>query len=289
MPVLSESRLSQLLTHPPLLCPGVHDALSAAIAEQVGFKAVYLSGAAVAYTRLGMPDIGLVGMTEMADTLARICERVSVPVVIDGDTGFGNAIGAQRTVRAFERAGAAAIQLEDQAFPKRCGHLREKTLVPTGEMVGKLRAALDARREMLIIARTDAIGVEGFDAAMERAERYVQAGVDLLFVEGPESDAQLAEIIRRFGGRLPLMVNMIEGGVTPMHSTAELGEMGFSLVIFPGGLMRALSWAAQNYLTSLHTHGTTDPFRDRMFDFTGLNTLLGTKAILEEGKRYDLS
>ncbi len=286
-PTTCPDDLLHLLRTPPLLVPGVHDALSAAMAEQAGFKAVYLSGAAVAYTRLGSPDIGLVAMTEMADVLARIRERVALPIVIDGDTGFGNAIGVQRTVRAFERAGASAIQIEDQAFPKRCGHLRQKSLIPAAEMAGKIRAALDARDETLIIARTDAIGVEGFAAALDRAELYREAGADLIFVEGPESDEQLAAIVERFAGQVPLMANMVEGGTTPIHTAAELGAMGFSLVIFPGGLVRALSWAAQRYFASLAEHGTTDPFRDRMFNFTELNQLLGTDAILAKGKLYD--
>jgi len=287
MPRPLRTSLDSLLAAPPLLVPGVHDALSAAMAEQAGFRAVYLSGAAVAYTRLGGPDIGLVGMTEMEDVLARIRDRISLPIVIDADTGFGNAIGVQRTVRAFERAGAAAIQIEDQAFPKRCGHLRDKAVIPTAEMVGKLRAALDARNETLIIARTDAIGPEGFDAALDRAEAYRDAGADLVFVEGPESDAQLQGVVARLGGSVRLMANMVEGGRTPIHTAAELGAMGFSLVIFPGGLMRALTWAAQRYFASLAEHGTTDPYRDRMFDFTELNRLLGTDAILAEGRKYD--
>jgi 2-methylisocitrate lyase-like PEP mutase family enzyme len=223
----------------------------------------------------------------MADVLARIRERVALPIVIDGDTGFGNAIGVQRTVRAFERAGASAIQIEDQAFPKRCGHLRQKSLIPAAEMAGKIRAALDARDQTLIIARTDAIGVEGFPAALDRAALYREAGADLIFVEGPESDAQLSAIVERFAGQVPLMANMVEGGTTPIHTVSELGAMGFALVIFPGGLMRALAWAAQRYFASLAEHGTTDPFRDRMFNFTELNQLLGTDAILAKGRLYD--
>ena len=166
-----------------LVCPGVYDAFSAALAEQAGFDALYLSGASIAYSSLGSPDIGLVSVTETADVLGRIRERVALPVVVDADTGFGNALNTRRTVRMFERAGASAIQLEDQTFPKRCGHLRDKRLVPPAEMAGKLRAALDAREHALIIARTDAIAVEGFEAAMERAELYLQAVDDILFID----------------------------------------------------------------------------------------------------------
>lgn len=177
-----QTRLAQ---HEILLAPGVFDALSALLAEQAGFEAVYLSGASVAYTRLGRPDIGLVTANEVESTVANIRERIAIPLIVDADTGFGNAINVQRTVRMLERAGASAIQLEDQSLPKRCGHLDGKTLVSASEMVGKIRAALDARQSTatLIIARTDAVAVEGLDAAFERAERYAEAGADVLFVE----------------------------------------------------------------------------------------------------------
>jgi 2-methylisocitrate lyase-like PEP mutase family enzyme len=270
-----------------VLCPGVYDALTASLAEAAGFQAVYLSGAQVAYTKLGRPDIGLVSMTEMADTLAHIRERIALPIVIDGDTGFGNAIGAQRTIRVFERAGADAVQIEDQAFPKRCGHLRDKLLIPAQEMAGKIRACVDARDKTLIIARTDAIAVEGFDAACDRAELYLAAGADVLFLEAPETEEQLAAIPARFGGRAKLMANMIEGGRTPMHDAAQLATLGYQIVIFPGALVRALSFAAKDFFATLHRDGTTAAFRDRMYDFNGLNALLGTDAILAEGRKYD--
>lgn len=270
-----------------VLCPGVYDALTASMAETAGFEAVYLSGASVAYTRLGRPDIGLVSMTEMADTLAHIRERVAIPIMVDGDTGFGNALGAQRTIRVFERAGASAVQIEDQSFPKRCGHLRDKTLIAPGEMAGKIRACVDARDQALIIARTDAIAVEGIGRALERAELYLQAGADVLFLEAPEDEAQLAEIPRHFGTRAKLMANMIEGGRTPMHDARHLAQLGYQIVIFPGALVRALSFAARDFFETLRRDGTTDAFRNRMFDFTGLNDLLGTDAILADGRRYD--
>jgi len=272
---------------PPVLCPGVYDALSAALVEQAGFEAAYLSGANLAYTRLGAPDIGLVSMAELADATARIRERVALPVVVDADTGFGNALNVRRTVRVLERAGATAIQLEDQGFPKRCGHLRDKTLVPKAEMVGKLRAALDAREHTLIVARTDAIAVEGFDRALDRAEAYAEAGADVLFIEAPETRAQMEAIAARFAPRLPLLANMVEGGRTPLASAEELGGIGFRLVIFPGGTVRALAHALRDYFASLKAHGTTLPFRDRMFDFDGLNGLLGTDAILRAGRAYE--
>jgi 2-methylisocitrate lyase-like PEP mutase family enzyme len=214
-----------------LLAPGVYDALTALVAQQAGFEAVYLSGASIAYTRLGRSDIGLTTATEVAQTLAHITDRVSVPVIVDADTGFGNALNTQRTVRDFERAGAAMIQIEDQTFPKRCGHLDGKGVVPVGEMQGKLRAALDARHDKntLILARTDAVAVEGLDAALERAERYLECGVDALFIEALRSDEQMNRACAQFANRVPLLANMVEGGKTPVQSAAELGERGFKI------------------------------------------------------------
>jgi len=269
--------------------PGCYDGLSALLIEQAGFPCAYLSGAALAYTRFGRSDVGLVSMSEVAETLALVTDRVAIPVIVDADTGFGNALNVQRTVRGFERAGAAAIQLEDQSTPKRCGHLAGKSLIGADEMVGKIKAALDARRsaETLIIARTDAIAVEGFDAAIERAERFVEAGADILFVEAPQSDAQLAAVTTRFKSRIPLLANMVEGGKTPIHPAAELQEMGFSVVIFAAGLARAFAHMAQEYLQSLRHAGGTMPFRNRMLDFDGLNAVIGTPELLAKGKSYD--
>ena len=209
------------LTEPrALLAPGVYDALTALIAEQAGFEAVYLSGGAVAYTQLDRSDIGLTTATETANVLARIADRIHIPIIVDGDTGYGNALNTYRTVQLFERAGAAMIQLEDQTFPKRCGHLTGKNVVSTQEMCGKLRAALDARRssETLIMARTDAIAVEGIEAAFERAEAYAACGVDALFIEALRTSSDVDAACRRFGQRLPLLANMVEGGKTPVRT-----------------------------------------------------------------------
>ena len=271
-----------------LIAPGVFDGLTAALAEQAGFEALYLSGAAVAYTRLGRPDIGLSTMSEMLDTLALIADRVALPVIIDADTGHGNALNAQRTMRLFERAGASALQVEDQTFPKRCGHLADKSLIPLSEMAGKIAAMADARRsdQTLIIARTDAIAVEGFQAAIDRAEAYLEAGADALFIEAPRTGDELARVARTFAGRVPMMANMVEGGATPIRSAGDLQAMGFDLVIFPGGIVRALAHAAQAYYASLHAHGSNQPFADRMLDFDGLNQLIGTPELLETGQRF---
>ena len=282
--------LAQRLQQPKaLLAPGIYDALTALVAEQAGFEALYLSGASIAYTRLGRSDVGLTTATEVADTLARITERVALPVIVDADTGFGHALNTQRTVRAFERAGAAMVQLEDQTFPKRCGHLDGKGVVPVAEMCGKLRAALDARhsKDTLILARTDAVAVEGFDAAMERAEQYLACGVDALFIEAVRSPEQMKAACGRFAARIPMLANMVEGGKTPVHSAAALGELGYRIVIFPGGTARAVSHLLRRYYASLHQHQTTAPFKDEMLDFDQLNALIGTPELLELGKRYE--
>ena len=282
--------LKERLTRKPILvAPGVYDGLTASIAATAGFEALYLSGAAVAYTRLGRPDIGLTSVTEMADTMALIADRVEVPVIIDADTGFGNALNAQRTMRQYERAGAAALQVEDQAYPKRCGHLKDKTLIPAVEMAGKIKAMADARASdaTLIVARTDAIAVEGFDAATDRAEAYLEAGADVLFIEAPQTRDQLGQICTRFARRVPLLANMVEGGATPMHDAADLEGLGFAVVIFPGGVVRALARTAQDYYASLRANGTNAPFADRMHDFDGLNAVIGTAEMLARGKSYD--
>ncbi|RZJ11196.1 MAG: isocitrate lyase/PEP mutase family protein [Haliea sp.] len=272
-----------------LLAPGVYDGLTALMAEQAGFEALYLSGASVAYTRLGRPDIGLVTASEMADTLARITERVRVPVIADADTGFGNALNTQRTVRAYERAGAAMVQLEDQVFPKRCGHLDGKTLVPVQEMCGKLKAALDARvsHDTLILARTDAVAVEGLEAALQRAEAYLACGVDALFIEALRTPEQMDVACGQFAARVPLLANMVEGGKTPVLSAAELGERGFRIAIFPGGTARAVTHTLSRYYDSLRSHGSTTPMRASMLDFEQINTLLGTSELLAEGRQYE--
>ena len=272
-----------------LLAPGVYDALSALLAEQAGFEALYLSGASIAYTRLGRSDVGLTTFSEVADALARITERVSLPVIVDADTGFGNALNVMRTVKGLERAGAAMIQLEDQTFPKRCGHLDGKSVVPVQEMVGKLKAALDARssKDTLILARTDALATDGLDAALERAERYLECGVDALFIEALRTPEQMDVACRLFGQRIPLLANMVEGGKTPVQDAAELETRGFRIVIFPGGTARAVAHTLQRYFASLQQHQTTAPWQKQMLDFAGLNEVIGTVELMATGKRYE--
>jgi 2-methylisocitrate lyase-like PEP mutase family enzyme len=258
------------------------------MAERAGFEALYLSGASIAYTKLGSPDIGLITLNELESVVGNVCERSALPIIVDADTGFGNALNVQRTIKLLERAGAAAIQIEDQSLPKRCGHLDGKTLVNAFEMNGKIKAALDARsnNDTVIIARTDAIGVEGYDLAMERAAGFIESGADILFIEAFQNVKQIAGAVEQFGDKIPLLVNMVEGGKTPMLPAAELETMGFSVVIFPGGLVRAIAHTAEQYFASLNEMGSTRDYQNRMFNFEELNELLGTDRILEAGKQY---
>jgi 2-methylisocitrate lyase-like PEP mutase family enzyme len=282
--------LKQRLQQPDILiAPGVYDAFSALMVERAGFEAMYLSGASIAYTRLGAPDIGLVSFSEVCETLATIRERSAVPVIIDADTGYGNALNVQRTVMRLERAGAAAIQLEDQTSPKRCGHLDGKSLISSAEMVGKIKAALDIRasHQTLIIARTDAVAVDGFDAALERAEAYVDAGADVLFIEAVRDVSQMRLLTERFAARVPLLANMVEGGKTPLKNARQLQDIGYRLAIFPGGTVRAVAHALDAYFTELKSTGSNQGNLTRMFDFDGLNALLDTKAILQRARRYE--
>ena len=272
-----------------LLAPGIYDALSGLIAEQAGARAVYLSGASIAYTRFGRSDVGLVSASEVHDTLAAVTDRIQIPVIVDADTGFGNALNVQRTIRNFERAGAAAIQIEDQSFPKRCGHLDGKTLISKDEMVGKIKAAIDARKETntLIIARTDARGVEGLSEAIDRAQAYQEAGADILFIEAPHSVDEMKLIRKSFGEDISLLANMVEGGKTPIKTANDLKSLGFNIVIFPGGAVRAATFQLQQYYAGLIENGSTLEFSDSMHNFDSLNSVIGTPELLKLGKKYE--
>ena len=272
-----------------ILAPGIYDALTGLIAAKAGAEAVYLSGASIAYTRFGRSDIGLVSVSEVHDTLAAITDRIDMPVIVDADTGFGNALNVQRTVRQFERVGASAIQLEDQSFPKRCGHLAGKTLVSKNEMVGKIKASLDARKNenTVIIARTDARAVEGLDAAFDRAAAYRDAGADILFIEAPQSLEEMKNITATFGNELPLLANMVEGGKTPIASATELEDIGYHLAIFPGGAVRAIAHHLSGYYSGLLRDGNNEKFSEKMYDFDGLNEVIGTKELLAQGIKYE--
>jgi len=281
--------LKSIIKTETLLAPGIYDALSGLIAEQSGAQAVYLSGASIAYTRFGRSDVGLVSVSEVHDTLAAVTDRIKIPIIVDADTGFGNALNVQRTVRNFERAGAAAIQIEDQSFPKRCGHLDGKVLIKIDEMVGKVKAAVDARKtsDTLIIARTDARAVEGLQEAIDRAHIYEEAGADILFIEAPRSVDELKIIRKSFHLNTPLLANMVEGGKTPVKTADDLKSLGFNIVIFPGGAVRAATFQLQEYYAGLLENGSNAEFSKRMHDFDSLNAVIGTPELLSIGKKYE--
>ena len=259
-------RLRGLIGRPghPLLLPGAPNALTARIIEDLGFEAVYLSGAGIANSYLGAPDIGLLTMPEVVGHISATRDAVGLPIVVDGDTGFGNALGMQRTVRMFERAGASGIQIEDQVAPKRCGHFSGKAVISAEEMVGKVRAATDARTDddFVIIARTDSRAELGFDEACDRAARYLDAGADVAFVEAPRSLDELQAIPARVPGRH--LVNMVEGGLTPITPLAELGDFGFSIVLYANMAMRAAITGMQSALSHLLSAGDSIAVNDRI-------------------------
>lgn len=271
-----------------IIAPGVFDPLTALLAEQAGFSAAYISGASVSYTLLGRPDLGFVTLSQLADTLERMHQRVAIDLIVDADTGFGNALNVIHTVKTFERAGASAIQLEDQQMPKRCGHLSGKQLINADEMVGKVKAATDARasEDTLIIARTDGIAVEGLNAALDRAMAYKDAGADILFIEAPKSEQDMARIVKHFNGTIPLLANMVDGGDPAVHNAKSLHEAGFSLVITAGSMARAMAFAAEQTLQRLRNDGTTAGMSEQMLSFAGLNQRIGLPEMLERSEAY---
>ena len=254
---------------------GAHDGLTATLAERAGLEAVYQGGYAVAAHHHGLPDIGLVGLSDVAESLRRITAVASIPVIVDADTGYGSEPGVRRSVLELESAGAAAIQIEDQVFPKRCGHMEGKSVIPRDEMVLKVRAALTARRnpDTLIIARTDALQGHGLDDAIERCNAYAEAGADVTFVDAPRSREQLEEIARRVDG--PLLSNMSETGRTPPLTADELQQLGYSIVIFPSTQTWLFARVYQELLDELVATGTSMGMRDRMMPFDDVNELLG--------------
>jgi 2-methylisocitrate lyase-like PEP mutase family enzyme len=253
-----------------MLVPGAGNALSARVIEDLGFEAVYVSGAGVTNMYLGIPDLAFISLPELADHTTAIRDAVSLPIIVDGDTGFGNALNVRHTVRRLERAGANAIQLEDQVMPKKCGHFTGKAVIPMAEMVGKVKAAVDARQDedFLVVARTDARAVEGFDAAIERAARYVEAGADILFVEAPESLEEVRRIPQLLSA--PQMINIVVGGKTPVLDQSELAAMGYGLTLYANAALQGAILGMQRALGSLKTHGRLDetpellaPFQER--------------------------
>lgn len=281
-------RLRELLSGDQLLvAPGAYDALSARLIEEAGFAAVYMTGFGTAASLLGRPDIGLVSATEMVDQARRIAGCVSVPVIADADTGYGNPINVIRTVRDYERAGVAGIHIEDQLMPKRCGHLTGKTLVPAEDMEAKIRAAVAARTDpdLVLIARTDARAVEGLESALRRARLYLDAGADMLFVEAPEDEAEIERVATEFAG-VPLLFNWAEGGRTPAISLARLDELGFRLVIFPIGALLSAAVSVRRYLTTLLQDGTPDAVLSDLPTITEFVDTLGIAEVRELEARF---
>lgn len=279
--LLKESRL--------IMAPGVADAMNARLVAKEGFEAIYMTGSGTASTRLGLPDIGLLTMTEMVDNAERIADAAEIPLIADADTGYGNPINVMRTVRAYERAGVAAIHIEDQQWPKRCGHFSGKTLVPAEEMVNKIKAAVDAKHDgdFMIIARTDAYSVEGYNAAMDRAAMYVEAGADIIFVEELRTVEQLAEVPKRF--KVPALYNMGGSGKTPFLTADEIEELGFSIVIYPNFLMRAAIHAAQSVLRELKSTGSLEGIFKRLSGWEERHELLRMSEIQALEKKYGIS
>lgn len=281
-------RLRELLGRDagPIILPGAPNALTARVVEQAGFEAVYVSGAGLTNTYLGMPDLGLLSVTELVSHVAAMSEAVSIPLVVDADTGFGNAINVQHTVRQLERAGAAAIQLEDQVSPKKCGHFAGKDVISMQEMVGKVHAAADARNdpELMIIARTDALATESLEAACERAIAYRDAGADILFVEAPRSPEQMAYIIKNVPGTH--MANMVEGGLTPLMSKQELGDLGFSIALYANTAMRGAVAGMRQVMDHLSQHGDTRGAEDLMISWSDRQQLVRKPEFDELDRRY---
>lgn len=280
-PVGGPARLRALLARDePLLVPGAYDALSARLVEAAGFDAAYMTGFGSTAGLLGMPDVGLLSGAEMVDNASRMVRAVDVPLISDADTGYGNAINVARTVQQFERAGVAGIHLEDQLAPKRCGHMSGKQVVPTSEMVEKLAAAVAARTDpdFVLIARTDARAVEGLDAALERAGAYLEAGADVLFVEAPESEAEVEAVAQAFPGT-PLLFNWVERGRTPMLSVERIGELGFALVLFPVATLFSATTGMQRYLAQLRATGTPLGALDDAIGFDAFTDLVGLPEI----------
>ncbi|HEY5279841.1 MAG TPA: oxaloacetate decarboxylase [Pseudolabrys sp.] len=268
-----------------VLLPGAANALTARVIEDLGFEAVYVTGAGVTNTFLGMPDIGLLTVTELADHVAAMRDAVALPLIVDADTGFGNAVNVGRAVKTLERAGASAIQLEDQDFPKRCGHFSGKSVIPTAEMVQKIRAAADARidPDLIIVARTDAIAVNGFDDAMERANAYIEAGADMTFVEAPRTPEQIAAIPKL---AVPQLLNIVAGGLTPMLSRAELEKMGYALVLYANAALQAAVAGMQAVLEHLKAQGSLDDISDKVAGFAERQRLVNKPHFDALEKKY---
>ncbi len=275
-----------LASGPIVMAPGAYDCVTARLVEVSGFGALYVTGSGVSMSALGAPDVGALSFSEILDRVARICDSVGIPVIADADTGYGGPLNVIRTVREFERAGVAAIQIEDQEWPKKCGHEPGRRLVPVREMELRIQAASEARADpdTLIVARTDARTDHGLEAALERAERYLQAGADVLFVESPQSAAELATVAKRL--KAPCLANMVEGGRTPILPAPELDALGFRLAIYPNSLTRLIARVGQDLLAALKTTGTTASMANQLLDHGQLWSLFENERWVALEKRY---
>jgi carboxyvinyl-carboxyphosphonate phosphorylmutase len=281
------TRLRELIVAPEILVmPGAHDSLVARIIEQAGFEAVTLGGYPATANLLGKPDVSLLTMTEMVEYTRRICEAVDIPVFTDGDTGYGNVTNVFRTVKEMERAGAAGMFIEDQVFPKRCGHMEGKQVIPAEEMVAKIRAALDARTDpdFVIMARTDALAVHGIEEAIRRGNLYREMGADLIFVEAPQTIGDMKRINREIDA--PTLANNVEGGKSPLLTAKELESIGYNVVVFPIASTYCIAKAVADLMRELKEKGTTESFLDRMITFTSFNELVGLPDIRKKEEGY---
>jgi len=288
-PASPRQRLRELLAGPgPVVAPGAYDALSARLVEQSGFDVVYMTGFGTSASLLGRPDVGLLGGAETVDTVRRIVDAVERPVIADADTGYGNAINVVRTVRTYEQAGVAGLHLEDQVMPKKCGHMSGKAVVSTAEMVGKIRAAVEARRDpdLVLIARTDAAAVHGLDEAISRAHAFAGAGADVLFVEAPTSEDDIARVAGELHGVAPLVFNWAEGGRTPPISLDRIAELGFSLVLYPIATLLAATAGVRSVLESIKRDGTPLTAMDTLPTFDGFTDLIGLPEVHDLEQRY---
>jgi 2,3-dimethylmalate lyase len=287
-PAAARAQLRALLARPTAtLLPGVSDALTARLAEVAGFEACYLTGSGLANAQFGVADVGLISLAEVVQQASRIVAATSLPVIVDADTGYGNSINVMRTVAELERAGVAAVQLEDQVTPKRCGHFGGKEVIPAEEMIAKLSAAREARGEsgLVLIARTDAAAVLGFDAAVERARAYAAAGADVLFVEAPRTVDELRRIPQAVPG-VPHLVNVVVGGLTPVLSRAELERLGFKLILYAGLALQVSMLAVRNALRHLATHGDPSAMSDRIMSFAERQQIVDLPAVEALERRF---
>ncbi|MQF70132.1 carboxyvinyl-carboxyphosphonate phosphorylmutase [SAR202 cluster bacterium AD-804-J14_MRT_500m] len=283
----STTELRKLMAGPGIIqCPGVYDCMTAKLAEHAGFEAVYMTGAGTSAARLGYPDLALTTMTEMVSNAADIVNSVSLPVIADADTGYGGVLNVARTVRYYERSGVAALHIEDQEFPKRCGHLEDKRVIPAADMVSKVRAAVGARSDpdFIIIARTDALAVTGWDDTMRRCQSYVEAGADVLFVEAIRTSDQAKQVINNFD--VPILYNFVETGKSPLLTSDELERLGFKLVIYPCSAMLAVSKTVTRVFQELKKEGTTAHLIDEMADLKDFFDLLGLSDMLTLDSSY---